>query len=182
MFGLDSFITFLGGQASALNIASTLFNIYSGNRQAKQQSSMYDYQAAMDVQNASTSEGMAQVTADKTRMMGKRAAGDMAAAYGGSGIDPTSGTAAVVQGELSRRVELDALSTMLQGKYQAYGQRVAASQAIAASANAKNSSTWNMGTSLLGGMTRQASLSKWGSKRKDIMTGAVDNWDLAGQH
>lgn len=175
MFGLDSFVSFLGGQASAINVASTLFNVFAGNQKAKQTGAMYDYMAEKDLQQAAITEGTAQVAADKTRLLGTRAAGEVTAQYGASGIDPTSGSAAVVGGELSRRVELDALNTMLQGKYQAYGQRVAASEATAAATNARNSSTWNTGASLLGGLTRQAALSKWGSKADP----SADSWNFA---
>lgn len=164
MFGLDSFISFLGGNARALNVASTLFNIYGGNQQAKQQGAMYDYMAQKDQQAAAISEGTAQVAADKLRIQGKRDAGQMAAQFGANGVDPTSGSAAVVQGELSRRVELDALSTMLQGKYQAYGQRVAAAEATAAGTNARNQSSWNTGASLLGGLQRDDAITKWGKR------------------
>src|SRR5450759_2856223 len=116
MFGLDSMMSLLQGNASSMNMMSTLFNIYSGSPKAKQTGAMYDYQAAKETQAAGISEATAQVAADKTRLLGKRDAGAMTAQYSASGVDPTSGSAAVVGGELSRRVELDSLNTMLQGK------------------------------------------------------------------
>ncbi|MFA5913905.1 MAG: hypothetical protein WC830_10160 [Burkholderiales bacterium] len=165
MFGLDTLISAIGGPASALNVASTLFNIWGGNQQARQQGAMYGYMAEKDRQQAALLEGTAQVSADKLRLQGKRDASAINAQYGASGVDPTSGSAAVVQGELSRRVELDALNTMLQGKYQAYGQRVQAAEADAAATNARNSSVWNTGKSLLGGLSKEAELSKWGKPK-----------------
>ena len=175
MFGLDAFVSFLGGQASALNVASTLFNIYGGYQKAQQTSAMYEYEAAKQTQAAALSEATAGVAADKQRLAGKRQASAINAEYGAAGVDPTSGSAAVVGGELSRRVELDALSTILEGKYKAYGYNVAAAESKAAATNARNSSIWNTSSSLLGGLTRNAALSKWGNKNR-----LNDQWIDAG--
>lgn len=181
MFGLDSFFSSLMGNAQLLNLASTAFSIFAGGQKAQQTAAMYDYEAARQAQNAQLAQETAGVKADRLRTAGKRAIAGATAQYAGAGVDISSGSAAQVQGELSRRVELDSLSAMLEGKYQAYQDTLASGMASKAASQARTGGFWEAGKSLLGGLTLGAQISKWG-KKADIMTGAVDNWDLAGQH
>ena len=166
MFDFNLMLDSVGGASGGLNIASTLFNIYGGYQKANSTAAMLNYQTARQNQTADSTEQVAGINADKLRVQGKRAASGLTAGYAASGVATGSGSAQFVQGELSRRVELDALSTMLAGKYQAYGERVGAAESTAAAANAKTSAIWNTGGSLLGGLTRSAEMTKWGNSSR----------------
>lgn len=177
MFGLDAFITQLGGQATALNMASTLFNVFGSQTQSDQQGAMYDYQATRAEQQAAIDRGMGEVMAGRLRTAGKRDVSKVTAQYAGAGVDIGSGSAAEVGAELSRRVELDALSAMLSGKYKAYDNEVAAGQYRTAAANSRTGGKWGAGASLLGGLSRQGVISGWGNKTGAAASGG---WTDAG--
>lgn len=163
MFGLDAFLSTLS-PAQGLNIASTAFNIFGGSQKASGEAALYDYEAGKASERAGVERGLGEVRAARMRKAGKSDVSQAHASYAASGVDVGSGSVQEVEGELSRRIELDSLSAMLEGRYRGYAEDTKASQFKAAADNTRRGRAFSVGSSLLGGLTRNAQIGGWGAK------------------
>ena len=157
MYGLNSFLSSYSG-ATALNVASSLFSMYAGTQAANQRADYYDYQAAQDRSLAKSEADLGVVQAGRVRAAGKRDVSKLTAAAGASGVSASSGSVIESTGDLSRRVELDALGAILEGGRKAYDLNVRAGLASAAASNERDSGKYILGQSLLGGLSKQSQI------------------------
>lgn len=163
MYDLSALSEQYGGTAGLLGIGSTLFNVFGSVNKASQESNMYEYEARRAAQQAQTDQEVAAVTAGRLRKAGKAASGAAVANYGASGVDVGSGSASLVVGELSKRIELDALSAMLAGKYKVFDDLSRSGQYGAAADRSRTAGVWGAGSSLLGGFARNQAMKGWGN-------------------
>lgn len=162
MFDLSAYTSAAGGASGILNIASTLFNVFGSVSTSNQRGELYDYEARRAAEVGRMDAEIGQVQAGRLRSKGKDDIAHATAQYGASGVDVGSGSPTQVVGELNRRIELDALSAMLAGRYKAYDKNVEAAGYTAAGENARSSGWWGAGASLLGGFARAQAVSGWG--------------------
>lgn len=88
-----------------------------------------DRQSAKNLSElAGQTETVGAMTADILRKKGKQAVSSARAQYGASGIDVNSGTAQVVQKEITQNAEMDALTAILQSKIESRAMRNEASK------------------------------------------------------
>jgi hypothetical protein len=181
MFGVEAFAGSLSQYAGAINLASTAFNVFGSLYRGNQEGELADYEAAKAGEQARVEREVGTVRAARTRKIGERQAGTVRAGYAGSGVDVSSGSAAVVAGELSSRIELDALTEILTGARRGRALEISADEKRRAAANARMGGLWNAGSSLLGGFARQSQISKWGGRvTATSMPSAGGGWIDAG--
>lgn len=180
MFGIDAFMSGFvqspGGQATALNWFTTAFNVFGATKRGREESDLYNYQAARMDEAARIEREVGQVQAGRIRTAGGRDQAKLAPHYAGAGVEVGGGTVAAVRGELDRRVELDALSAVLEGDRRAYELERGAGERRMAAGKARSDSRYAIGASVLAGASRQFEIDRW--IRKDQGTnphyGALD--------
>lgn len=128
---------------------------------------------AEDYYNAQADQAMsdAQARAGKIRKAGSKVQGAARAAYGGSGVSATSGSALAVQEDIARNAGEDALMELLSGKSSAAMSR-------AAGRNAANAGMSGAGKSLLAGAADQIKANEEASRWRRLA--AADRSAAAG--
>jgi hypothetical protein len=162
MFGVDAFAGSLSQYAGAINLASTAFNVFGALRRGREEGELADYEASKATEQARVEREVGAVRAARTRKIGERDIGTARAGYAGAGVDVSSGSAAYVAGEISSRIELDALTEILTGNRRGQALEISAAEKRRAGANARSDALWSAGGSLLGGFARHSQASKWG--------------------
>jgi hypothetical protein len=100
-----------------LLIASAAIAGGSAIYQGQQAEKMGDYQNAQAQADANAARGDAEVQAMQIREAGKRQRSAAVAAQAASGVDIGSGTAELINTEITKNSEQDAISTILSGRY-----------------------------------------------------------------
>lgn len=164
MFGIDAFAGSLSQYAGAINLASTAFNVFGALNRGRQEGELAEYEAAKADEQARVEREVAGVRAARTRKIGERDIGTARAGYAGAGVDVSSGSAAFVAGEISSRIELDALTEILTGERRGRALEISADEKRRAGKNARSDALWSAGGSLLGGFARASQIGKWGGR------------------
>jgi hypothetical protein len=113
----------------SLTVASAAIAGGSAIMQGQQAQAMGDYQNAQAQADANAAQGDAEVQAMQIREAGKRQRSAAVAAQAASGVDTGSGTAELINTEITKNSEQDAISTILSGKYR--GQQLSNQGAFA---------------------------------------------------
>lgn len=112
-----------------LTVASATIAGGSAIMQGQQAQAMGDYQNAQAQADANAAQGDAEVQAMQIREAGKRQRSSAVAAQAASGVDIGSGTAELINTEITKNAEQDAISTILSGRYR--GQQLSNQGAFA---------------------------------------------------
>jgi hypothetical protein len=115
--------------ASTLLVVSAAVSAGSAIYQGQQAEDMADYQNAQAQADANAAQGDAEVQAMQIREAGKRQRSAAIAAQTASGVDIGSGTAELINTEITKESEQDAISTILSGRYR--GQQLSNQGAFA---------------------------------------------------
>ena len=108
--------------AGGLQATSTLASGFQAYKWGK-------YENKQAQADANATEGAARVEAGKIRELSQRQKSSARAALAASGVQTDAGTGAEIQSDITQRSEEDALTTILNGKYQ--GDRVRLQGSIA---------------------------------------------------
>lgn len=111
----------------------------------------FKYQQDQANADAAAEAELGQVRGDKIRKAGKIVQGDARAAYGASGVRADTGSAAVVQQQINRDVEEDALTELYTGQRRARVKQAEAQGFGSQASNALSAGISGAGKSLLGG-------------------------------
>jgi hypothetical protein len=104
-------------EASTLMLVAAGVSAGSAIYQGQQAEDMGNYQAAQAQADANAAQGDAEVQAMQIREAGKRQRSAAVAAQAASGVDIGSGTAELINTEITKNSEQDAISSILSGKY-----------------------------------------------------------------
>jgi hypothetical protein len=139
-------------------IGATLVGAYGQYQAGKQQAEWANYQAKQTEADAQAEVGAARVEAERIRKAGKRALAEANAALAGSGVDVNgAGTPVVINQEIARGSEEDALLTIVGGKDRAARLMAEAAATRAQGQQAKTASLINATGTLLSGSYQAAS-------------------------
>lgn len=134
-----------------LSAVGTGVSVLGSLKQGREESAYADYQAEQAQADATAERGAAQVHAEKIRKAARLQMGEANASLAASGVDIGSGSATIINKSIRQNAEEDALTAILEGKRggdkldaQAEGHKITGQ-------NAKTSSYWNAGGSLLAG-------------------------------
>jgi hypothetical protein len=145
-------------EPTTLLIASAAIAGGSAIMQGQQAQAMGDYQNAQAQADANAAQGDAEVQAMQIREAGKRQRSSAVAEQAASGVDIGSGTAELINTEITKESEQDAISTILSGKYRgrqlsnqgAFAKMKGDNAAMAGYASAAGTAL-NAGSSMYGG-------------------------------
>lgn len=116
-------------EASTILLVSAAVSAGSAIYQGQQAEKMGDYQNAQAQADANAAQGDAEVQAMQIRDAGKRQRSAAVAAQAASGVDIGTGTAELINTEITKGAEQDAISTILSGRYR--GQQLSNQGAFA---------------------------------------------------
>lgn len=144
-------------------IASTAFSAVSQINQGRQEQKFRNYQADQAQADAQAEREVGMIKADKTRKAGRAQQSEARAALAASGVEVGAGTPLLIEGEIARSAEEDALQEMLYGSRkgtrldtEAQGFRMAGENAAAAGRTKAIGSVLAGGKSLMSPGWRQA--------------------------
>jgi hypothetical protein len=104
-------------EATTLMLVAAGVSAGSAIYQGQQAEKMGDYQNAQAQADANAAQGDAEVQAMQIREAGKRQRSAAVAAQASSGVDIGTGTAELINTEITKNSEQDAISTILSGRY-----------------------------------------------------------------
>ena len=112
--------------STIFDLVGTGVKVYGALSAGQDAADMYDAQATSSLTearralvDAASYRDVAGIQAGKTRRQGGDVVSQARAAYGASGVNVNTGTAADVQAEIAKRADEDALNTILLGERQA---------------------------------------------------------------
>ncbi len=104
------------GIETALLIAGTVVSAGSAIQQGRQAKAVGEYQAAQAAADADAARGQSLVQAERIREAGKRQRSAAVAAQAASGVNIGEGTAELINTEITRDAEQDALTAIYSGR------------------------------------------------------------------
>lgn len=116
-------------EASTIMLVAAGVSAGTAIYQGQQAEEMGDYKNAQAQADANAAQGDAEVQAMQIREAGKRQRSAAVAAQSASGVDIGSGTAELINTEITKGAEQDAISTILSGRYR--GQQLSNQGAFA---------------------------------------------------
>lgn len=148
-----------------LAIAGAGMQGFSMLQQGKQASAMANYEAKQAEANAAAERGAAAVRADKIRKMGRMQRSSARAALAASGANVGEGTALVIDQQIGRDAEEDALTEIMTGGRRADALNTQAELSRISGSNARSASYLGAAGSVLAGGYQVAS--GWKKPPKD---------------
>jgi len=137
-------------------IASSAFSAVSQINQGRQQQKFANYQAEQAQADAQAEREVGMIKADKTRKAGRAQQSEARAALAASGVEVGAGTPLLIEGEIVRSAEEDALQEMLYGSRrgtrldtEAQASRMAGENAAAAGVRGAVGSVLSTGAQLM---------------------------------
>lgn len=134
-----------------LAIAGAGMQGFSMLQQGKQASAMANYEAKQAEANAAAERGAAAVRADKIRKMGRMQRSSARAALAASGANVGEGTALVIDQQIGRDAEEDALTEIMTGGRRADALNTQAELSRISGSNARSASYLGAAGSVLAG-------------------------------
>lgn len=141
--------------STALATTSTLASGYMQYENGK-------YQKEQANADADAAEGAARVQADRIRSITKKQQSNARAALAGSGVNVDQGTAVNINEDIGQRGEQDALTTVLQGSYNANSMRQGGRLAALQGRQAFGASVIDAGSTLASGYFNYG---KWNAQK-----------------
>lgn len=143
----------MGIETAALALAAvgTATTVYSGMQQAEQADNMAAQQSAQAADDAAYAASEAQVQARQIRKAGEKQRAEARAALAGSGVVVGEGTAELIDTQIQRDSEQDALFAIYDGESRARSIGISGNLAASRSRNAATASRTGAFTSALQG-------------------------------
>lgn len=147
---------------------------------SRSQAAGMNYQAQVADAQAAATRGQAQIQADQAREVGRLQVSQTRSALAGAGVRVDQGSGLLVQGDVTRRAERDALSAILSGDMQARGMEAEAAGMRAGAKNARRAGNLAAVTSVL---SAGANYAQWGASMPKPGGGGgwVSGYDLGGR-
>ncbi len=140
-----------GSTLTALTLASTAIGVIGSLKAGADASKAARFQQAVALQNAGRERELAQLAADDKRREGSRLAATQRARLAGAGVDPSTGTALLLQEDLAAETEFQALRIKTAGLTEAAALESEASLFGQRASAARSAGTFSAGTTLLRG-------------------------------
>lgn len=138
------------GIETALMVAGAAVSAGSAISQGRQAQATGNYQAAQAAADADAARATAQLEADKLRKAGRQQRSQAVAAQAASGVKVDTGTAELINTEITQQAEEDALTTIQSGNTRARQINAEGEAARISGNNAKKAGVLNATSTALG--------------------------------
>jgi hypothetical protein len=138
------------GIETALLVVGTAISASSAISQGRQAEATGNYQAAQIQADAEAAQGEARLQAEQIRKAGQRQRSAAMSAQAASGVKVDSGTAELINTEITRNAEQDALTTIQSGGTRSRQMMAGAEAAQISGKNAGRAGYFNAASSALG--------------------------------